>query len=129
MSDLINSLIGDEDELGDNTDFNVVEVSSAILKKVIEYCRYYQEEEKMLPFANGGRCEKFADKIQPDWYANYCKDSDHETLFQLCAASTYMGIKPLNDMACMAISLKISGKSTDELRQIFHLPDIVPDEN
>ena len=73
---------------------------------MIEYCRCYQEEEKMQPIASD---PTQADRIQPIWYVRYCEDLDEDAF--------------CNMVACLAMGLQIRGKSPDELRQIFHLPD------
>jgi Skp1 family, dimerisation domain len=49
-------------------------------------------------------------------------------LFDLVAAANYMNIKPLLDLACLAVSIMIKGKSAQELRTIFKIEAEMTDE-
>mmetsp|Transcript_4019 Transcript_4019/g.5947 ORF Transcript_4019/g.5947 Transcript_4019/m.5947 type:complete len:169 (+) Transcript_4019:84-590(+) len=109
-------------DLGEDTSFQIVKVSSAILEKVINYCKHYQEE-KMQDIVTPLKGEHIGDTVKPDWYVTYCEGMEFETLFKISVAANFMDIKPLLDMCCFLIGLKARGKSTRELCNIFHIPD------
>lgn len=125
MSNLIQNLSEDvgEDEVEDK-DFPCPKVSSAILQKVVDYCTHYQEEE-MQKIETPLQGETIEEIVKPAWYAEFCK-VDREVLFQLVAAANFMDIKPLLDLTCLAVSVSIKGKSVEELRKIFNLPEPEP---
>jgi len=126
MSTLVQNTLGEDDE-DFEADINCPKVSGTILKKVVAYCTHYQEEEmqKIETPLQGDTIEEI---VKPDWYADFC-DVDREVLFQLVAAANFMDIKPLLDLTCLAVSVSIKGKSVQELRQIFNLPDPTPPAN
>jgi len=114
-----------EDITDDDREVTCPKVSGPILKKVVDFCTKYQEE-KMQDFQPPLTGKTFEEIIQPKWYADFC-DVDQEHLFGLVSAANFMNIKPLLDLACLAVSQKvIKGKSSDELREIFHIPSEPP---
>ena len=59
--------------------------------------------------------EQIAAKVKPDWYAKYYKVLDLEDLIDIFHAANFMNIKPLSDLCCLAVALKIKGKSRRQL--------------
>lgn len=125
MSKLVQDSI-DEDEDVSNAQIPLPNVKSSVLHKVIEFCEYYQKEE-MTAIQTPLKSAKLEDLVQP-WYAQYVK-VDQVMLFELVTAANFMDIKPLLDLTCLAVSVMIKGKSPEELRKIFNLPDeFTPEE-
>jgi S-phase kinase-associated protein 1 len=125
MSKLVQDSI-DEDEDVSNAQIPLPNVKSIVLHKVIEFCEYYQKEE-MSAIQTPLKSAKLEDLVQP-WYAQYVK-VDQVMLFELVTAANFMDIKPLLDLTCLAVSVMIKGKSPEELRKIFNLPDeFTPEE-
>jgi S-phase kinase-associated protein 1 len=123
LSQLVKDRLGDEKdddgkESGGNPDIFLSTVSADVLRKVIEYCKHYQEEE-MRPIQTPLKSNKPEELVQP-WYAEFVK-MDNNLLFDLVKAANFMDIKPLNDLTCMATALLIKGKSATELRQLFNI--------
>ncbi len=126
MSTLVQNTLGEDDE-DFEADINCPKVPGNILKKVVDYCTHYQSDE-MQKIETPLQGDTIAEIVKPEWYANFC-DVDREVLFQLVAAANFMDIKPLLDLTCLAVSVSIKGKSVQELRQIFNLPEPTPPAN
>ncbi|KAL2636363.1 hypothetical protein R1flu_007842 [Riccia fluitans] len=98
-------------------------VSSKILSKVIEYCKYHVENSK-------NRDDKPAtpeDEIKL-WDADFVK-VDQATLFDLILAANYLNIKNLLDLTCQTVADMIKGKTPEEIRKTFNIKnDFTPEE-
>lgn len=121
MSGLVKETLGDEDDDEDESslpDIPLPNVSADVLAKVIEYCKFYQEDNMrsiQTPLASN----RLEDLVQ-EWYAEFVK-VDKNLLFDLVAAANFMDIKPLLDLTCLAVSILIKGKSAGELRTMFNI--------
>jgi len=127
MSGLIKESIDDEDEQDNVPEIPIPNVSSDILKRVIDFCKHYSLEEEMTPIQTPLRSPKLEELVQ-EWYANFVKVPKN-TLFDLVAAANFMDIKPLLDLTCLAVSILIKGKSAGELREMFNISaELTPEE-
>lgn len=120
LSRMIREAIGEDDEIED--EFPIPKVNSLTLKLVVEYCTKYAETP-MDSIDTPLKGETIEEIVTPKWYASWCKNMDRETVFNLVAAANYLDIKPLLDLTCLGVAVAIKGKSVDELRAIFNLPD------
>jgi S-phase kinase-associated protein 1 len=121
MSVLVKETLGDDDDNDEDSslpDIPLPNVSADVLAKVIEYCKYYLEDE-MRPIQTPLNSNKLEELVQ-EWYAEFVK-VDKNLLFDLVAAANFMDIKPLLDLTCLAVSILIKGKSAAELRQMFNI--------
>ena len=120
MSRVIADVVEDDsDEV--EQDFPCPKVTGPILKKVVDYCKHYKEQEEMEEIETPLQGETVEEIVKPEWFAKFC-DVERETMFQLVAAANFLNIKPLLDLTCLAVSVSIKGKSVEELRSIFNLP-------
>ena len=119
---ICNNLDEDDDEEITDRDFDCIKVSTDVLAKVVEYCTHFQTVEPMNEISTPLNGETVEEIVRQEWYVNFCK-VEREMLFNLVAAANYMDIKPLLDLTCLAVSVSIKGKSVEELRSIFKIPD------
>ncbi|WOK98370.1 hypothetical protein Cni_G07081 [Canna indica] len=90
------------------------QVTPAILSLILHYCRFHHvpghsdKERKSFD-------EKFV-KIDPD------------RLVDLVSAAHSLELRPLVDLTSRAIARIIEGSSNDEIREIFHVPDDLTEE-
>lgn len=120
LSRMIREAIGEDDEIED--EFPIPKINSSTLRLVVEYCTKYTETP-MDSIDTPLKGDTIEEIVTPEWYAKWCKDMDRETVFNLVAAANYLDIKPLLDLTCLGVAVAIKGKSVDELRSIFNLPD------
>lgn len=129
MSELVKDALDyseEDDEVLEEKNMTINKVDGVILKKVIEFCTHYQEVEKMEKIETPLEGETLEEIVRPVWYANYCKGIDRQTMFKMVTAANYMNIQELLNLACLGTAVSIRGKSAEELRRIFNLPDPEP---
>jgi S-phase kinase-associated protein 1 len=98
-------------------------VSSKILAKVIEYCKYHVDNQK----ASEDKPATPEDEIKA-WDADFVK-VDQATLFDLILAANYLNIKNLLDLTCQTVADMIKGKTPEEIRKTFNIKnDFTPEE-
>eukprot|EP01118_Nematostelium_gracile_P012427 TRINITY_DN4538_c0_g1_i1.p1 TRINITY_DN4538_c0_g1~~TRINITY_DN4538_c0_g1_i1.p1 ORF type:complete len:160 (+),score=53.06 TRINITY_DN4538_c0_g1_i1:78-557(+) len=95
-------------------------VTSKILKMVIEYCQYHTEHPSP-------QDEKI-DPIGP-WDTDFLK-VDNRTIFELILAANYLDIKKLLDLTCYTVAnTMIKGKTPAEIRKAFEIKnEMTPEE-
>ncbi|CAK9224483.1 unnamed protein product [Sphagnum troendelagicum] len=98
-------------------------VSSKILAKVIEYCKYHVDNQK----ASDDKPATPEDEIKA-WDLDFVK-VDQATLFDLILAANYLHIKNLLDLTCQTVADMIKGKTPEEIRKTFNIKnDFTPEE-
>mmetsp|Transcript_20105 Transcript_20105/g.30231 ORF Transcript_20105/g.30231 Transcript_20105/m.30231 type:complete len:190 (+) Transcript_20105:3237-3806(+) len=126
MSELVKSMMEDDD---DTSEFPLPNVTSVVLERVIEYCRYHSQEEPMAEIPKPlGKDVKMADVVS-EWYANFTEQLEQVELFELILAANYMDIAPLMNLACATVANMIEGMTVDEIRTTFNITnDFSPEE-
>lgn len=98
-------------------------VSSKILAKVIEYCSYHVDAAKK----TDDKPNKTEEEVK-NWDNDFAK-VDQGTLFELILAANYLNIKSLLDLTCLTVANMIKGKTPEEIRKTFNIPnDFTPEE-
>ncbi|KFM25837.1 SKP1-like protein 12 [Auxenochlorella protothecoides] len=114
----------DGTETGTEDPIPLPNVSSKILRKVIDYCQYHIDAEQK----DGSDKTVKSDAEIKSWDIAYT-DIDQGTLFELILAANYLNIKPLLDLTCLTVANMIKGKSPEEIRQHFNIVnDFTPEE-
>ncbi|XP_061341298.1 SKP1-like protein 21 isoform X2 [Gastrolobium bilobum] len=90
------------------------QVSPAMLSLILDYCRFHQ-----LP----GR----SNKERKSYDEKFIK-MDTERLCELTSAADSLRLKPLVDLTSRALARIIEGRTPEEIREIFHLPDDLTEE-
>jgi len=117
LSTMIDEMFDEDDDMEDKK-VPLPNVSSEVLRKVIEFGKHYQEEQ-MTPIQTPLKSSNIDDLVQK-WYAQFV-ELEQKQLFELVAAANYLNIKPLLDLTVLAVSILIKGKSAAELREIFNV--------
>ncbi|KAF8108533.1 hypothetical protein N665_0108s0068 [Sinapis alba] len=89
-------------------------VNPAMLSLIFDYCRFHQ-----LP----GRSNK-----ERKVYDEKFMRMDTKRLCELTSAADSLQLKPLVDLTSRALARIIEGKTPEEIREIFHLPDDLTEE-
>ncbi|KEH23706.1 putative S-phase kinase-associated protein [Medicago truncatula] len=109
-----------EDDCADNV-IPVPNVTGKILAKVIEYCKKHVEATSS--------DEKVSEDDLKNWDADFAKEVDQQTLFQILLAANYLNIKNLLDLCCQTVADDIKDKKPEEIREIFSVEnDFNPEE-
>lgn len=115
----------DDDGSDEDFRFTILRVSGETLKKVVEYCEYYEKngmskielpiKTKDLKEVLGGPDDEHA-----KWYSNFA-DVDIKTSLELFSAANYLEIPPLMDLAAFRLYVNFDGKSYDDMKTMFHV--------
>jgi hypothetical protein len=89
-------------------------VSPGALKLILDYCRFHG-----VP----GRSDK-EHKVFDERFVRL----DTRRLCELTSAADSMDMKPLGDLTSRALARMIEGKTPEQIREIFHLPDDLTEE-
>lgn len=89
-------------------------VSPGALKLILEYCRFHR-----VP----GRSDKER-KVFDERFVRL----DTRRLCELTSAADSLDMKPLGDLTSRALARMIEGKTPEQIREIFHLPDDLTEE-
>ncbi|KAG9135426.1 hypothetical protein Leryth_007183 [Lithospermum erythrorhizon] len=89
-------------------------VNPAMLSLIIDYCRFHQ-----VPGHSNKERKVFDEKFIR---------MDTNRLCELTSAADCLQLKPLVDLTSRALARMIEGKTPEEIREIFHLPDDLTEE-
>ncbi|CAM8974428.1 unnamed protein product [Rhodiola kirilowii] len=89
-------------------------VTPAMLSLILDYCRFHQAP---------GRSNKERKSFDEKFIR-----MDTKRLCELTSAADSLQLKPLVDLTSRALARMIEGKTPEEIRDIFHLPDDLTEE-
>ncbi|MCL7046705.1 hypothetical protein MKW94_017278 [Papaver nudicaule] len=89
-------------------------VNTAILSLILDYCRFHQ-----VPGRSNKERKSFDEKFIR---------IDTKRLCELTSAADSLQLKPLVDLTSRALARMIEGKTPEEIRETFHLPDDLTEE-
>ncbi|KAJ1666591.1 hypothetical protein IW140_005065 [Coemansia sp. RSA 1813] len=118
QSDLVNTFLTEYDD-GSDICIPLPEVSSKILKKIIEFCEHHKDDPT--PNEEYDDILRRSDDIE-HWDKQFI-DVEQDLLFELLLASNYMIIKPLLDLGCQTVANLIRNKDAKEIREMFNIVD------
>ncbi|ODM90405.1 S-phase kinase-associated protein 1 [Orchesella cincta] len=103
----------------------LLNVDARILKMVLEWAERRLEVMDCV----SRRTDNYSvgsDNNQDDWEANFFKNFDKETLFELLKAADYLDVKDLHDKACKAVGETFfAGKDPDEIRAALGIENVI----
>jgi len=102
----------------------ITNVTSAILKRIIEWCTKHKDDK--VDDEDDNEKEK-NDQEVPKWDSEFLK-VDQGTLFEIILAANYLDIPKLLDYTCMVVAGQIRGKSPEEIRKHFNIKNDFTDE-
>jgi len=115
------------DDTGTDTVIPLPNVTGSILSKVIEYCKFHVAAEKKVGTGGDEKPAKPDEEVK-NFDAEFVK-VDQGTLFELILAANYLNIKSLLDLTCQTVANMIKGKTPEEIRKTFNIPnDFTPEE-
>ena len=116
--------LGMEEDADNEDAVPLPNVSTNILKKVIQWSTHHKDEPTPV---DDPESQKRTDDIS-SWDLDFLK-VDQGTLFELILAANYLDIKGLLDVTCKTVANMIKGKSPEEIRRTFNIKnDFTPAE-
>ncbi|GJJ12572.1 hypothetical protein Clacol_006815 [Clathrus columnatus] len=103
-------------------------ITSPVLKKVLEYCEHHRGEP--LPSGDTDNADDVRKRTTDisEWDQKFIT-VDQEMLFEIILAANYLDIKPLLDVGCKTVANMIKGKTPEEIRKLFNIVnDFTPEE-
>ena len=103
MCKTFDRIINEDDDIDEQSDLDLPcdRVSSKILTSVIIYCTYHTTQEQMESINTPFKSTVLTEIVTQQWYANFIKDVDDDTLFGLVQAAIYLEIQPLSSLALL----------------------------
>merc|ERR1719412_3168247 len=99
-------------------------IRSEILRKVIDWCTYYEgkpkpEAEVYLRDEETGVPKRKRIRELSEWETEYLKVPSKSVLYEIILAANYLHIPGLLDMTCMRVAMYLKGKTTEEMIKEF----------
>eukprot|EP00439_Symbiodinium_sp_Y106_P059245 s723_g8.t1 len=134
MSTLVKNMVEDS---GTDEEIPLPNVKTAILSKVIDYCKYHKDRSLIRALSQDNPPEEIQKPLKStnlvecgvsEWDNEYV-NIEQEVLFELILAANYLDIKSLLDLTCAKVASMIKGKNTEEIRKQFNIVnDFTPEE-
>tara|TARA_R110002050_G_scaffold205573_1_gene341333 strand:+ start:6023 stop:6409 length:387 start_codon:yes stop_codon:yes gene_type:complete len=103
-------------------------IPGPILEKVKDFCVYHLENPKP-PVDTSDPREEFRIDNCTEWELEFFNLPDMEMHLEMIRQANFLEIKPLLDLGCKTMAIKVRGKTVDEIRTMFNLePEFTPEE-
>ncbi|KAL0573253.1 hypothetical protein V5O48_008700 [Marasmius crinis-equi] len=90
----------------------LLNVSSDVLEKILEYCEHH-------------RGEPLDQNSTTEWDQNLIAQVDIEMLKKIIIAANYLDMKPLLDLGTKRIADMIKGKTPAQISTLFNVPSVI----
>mmetsp|Transcript_23995 Transcript_23995/g.66677 ORF Transcript_23995/g.66677 Transcript_23995/m.66677 type:complete len:161 (+) Transcript_23995:312-794(+) len=115
------------EDTGTSSPVPVPNVNSKVLSKIIEYCSYHVEHDRVLRDTEESNKRGLEEEVAR-WDKEYIS-IDQAVLCELILAANFLNIKGLLDLCCQCVADIIKGKTPEQIRQHFHIKnDFTPEE-
>lgn len=118
----IKTLIDSCPENGDNRQeiiFPLRNIYADVVRLVIEFAIFHKNDLKSRIATDDE--EYWVLESMSDWDAEFLNNVDQVTLFELISAANFLDYKPLLDATSKKIASLITGKTEEEIIELFHL--------
>ncbi|KAG8709911.1 hypothetical protein FRC09_000403 [Ceratobasidium sp. 395] len=106
----------------------VPNVSSPVMRKVLEYCEYHRNDP--LPSQRTDNDDPRRRQMFEigEWDQKFIQ-VDREMLFEIILAANFLDIQDLLDVSCKTVAGLIKNKTPEEIRKLFNIvDDFTPEE-
>lgn len=116
--------LADEDEDDEQMEIPIPNVRATVLQNVIKWAEYHKDDYYPTDLSDDISGSKPVD----EWDKEFLQ-VDQEMLYEIILAANYLNIRPLLDGGCKVVAEMIRGKSPEEIRNVFNIPnDFTPEE-
>lgn len=126
MSMTLKNVVEDCKDIDPNTLIPLPNVTGETMVEIGKFCVLYRE--KMPEVKDFENYQNTIDTPVPDWAVDIFKTYSMDTLSNVIVGSNYLDIKPLLDYSAHFVADMIKGKTPEEIRKTFNLPDDLTDE-
>ncbi|KAG6970623.1 hypothetical protein JG688_00004780 [Phytophthora aleatoria] len=126
MSQLVQTLVADEQEGDEVQEIPLPNVKAHVLAKVVEFCQHHKDSP-MAEIQKPLKSNVLSESVD-QWDAKFVDVADQELLFELILAANYMDIKSLLDLSCAKVACMIKGKTPEEIRATFGITEEFTEE-
>ncbi|KAF1775105.1 hypothetical protein PI124_g2197 [Phytophthora idaei] len=126
MSQLVQTLVADEQEGDEVQEIPLPNVKAHVLAKVVEFCQHHKDSP-MAEIQKPLKSNVLSESVD-EWDAKFVDVADQELLFELILAANYMDIKSLLDLSCAKVACMIKGKTPEEIRATFGITEEFTEE-
>jgi S-phase kinase-associated protein 1 len=126
LSELIKSMLQDDDDPNEVPEIPLLEVSKDILDKVVLFLNKHRDD----PMKDIPKPIHTSDlsELVSEWDVQYI-DLEQEQLFKVILAANYLDIPPLLDLGITKFCCMIKDKGVDEIKEMLNIEkDITPEE-
>ncbi|KAL0946703.1 hypothetical protein HGRIS_012890 [Hohenbuehelia grisea] len=114
------ALLGDMAENESSEPVPLFNVSSAVLKKVLEHCEHHRNDALSSATGSGPTT------VLSDWDKAFFAGVDREMLFQIIIAANFLNIKQLLEGGTKTVSEMIRGMNPQQIRELFNIQGPAP---
>ena len=118
MSELVKTAYDEDAEDGTPQDIPLPNLTTSIVDAVVKFVNQHATDP-MTPVEKPLKSASVRDMVQ-EWYATFI-NLPQEQILEMMLAANYLDIKPLLDLTCAAIALKIKGKNPDDIKAEFNI--------
>ncbi|KAL0573254.1 hypothetical protein V5O48_008701 [Marasmius crinis-equi] len=95
----------------------LLNVSSDVLEKILEYCEYHRGEP----------LDQNNIRNTTEWDQNFIAQVNVDMLMKIIKAANYLEMKPLLELGAKTVADMIKGKSADQIRALLNIANGTPD--
>lgn len=117
QSVIFRSMLEDIPRKEDDDAIPLPNLTSAVLKKVIEWVTYHKDDPPQAE-AEGDKEEEMRTDNISAWDREFLK-VDHEELFEIILAANFLEIRGLLDVGCKTVANLIKDKTPEEVKMTF----------
>lgn len=105
----------------------LVNVTGAILRRIVEYCKYHTENTAAAVKPSEGG-EKRDEGVICEWDTKFMEGVERPVLFEMILAANYLDIPSILDMLCKTCANMFKGDTPEEIMKKFGVTEPFTEE-
>jgi len=128
LSELVKSMVTDDDPNEEApAEIPTPDANKVVLEQIARFLNYHADDpmkEITKPIPSNNLYE-----LVGKWDADFINEfQEHESLFRIILGANYLDIPPLLELGICKLACMIKGKEPDEVKRMFKIEDITPEE-
>jgi len=124
MSKIVKEMLHDLADGGMPADTAIpLKIQPDVMKEVVKYCVNYLQNPPP-------KEDEATKKLElNEWDKKFCEALDQKKLFAVILASNFLDVKPLLDVTCLFVALKLKSMTPEEIRKEYNITkEFTPEE-